>query len=244
MSGRRRRREEETPEEKQLPDDERPITPLRSADALRPNLSEATSPRAPSEAAATPRSHRSRTARVAPAGVGGGGGGGGSEVAAPAQTLGAEILASLPLQALLYYNAQYSLVWACAEAAVLARKLRGLGDVARIFHGVCYALWVACEPFRLYMGLGGNLGERVPHLTAFGLVTLFPQVPVALFFLVTAFSSGSPLPMDAAINVIPLFFLVPELVFCVVAVRRFARSQTASFYMQWQRQRSEESLEL
>jgi hypothetical protein len=44
-------------------------------------------------------------------------------------------------------------------------------------------LFLVSEPVRLALGYSGNLQEKVPFVAAFMLLTLFPGLPVCLYFM-------------------------------------------------------------
>lgn len=44
-------------------------------------------------------------------------------------------------------------------------------------------LFLIAEPARLALGYSGNLQEKVPFVAAFMLLTLFPGLPVCLYFM-------------------------------------------------------------
>jgi len=85
----------------------------------------------------------------------------------------------------------------------------------------------AGEVARLYFAHTGNLKERVPQMSAFLLITIFPQFPCVIFF---AFYQEFLLPFDKSIGFLMFFMLWIELVFGVVALQGLIRRQTAQFF--------------
>ena len=87
-------------------------------------------------------------------------------------------------------------------------------------------IWAAIEPARLYYGFSGNLRERVPELSTYLLISLFPQVPFVLYL---AYVQPVQFPVDPILGSFMLVFLVFEVVLGVRAVHTQITSQTAQF---------------
>ena len=141
-----------------------------------------------------------------------------------------EIAGSTSLQALLMYNSYYSIVyaflllingWWKAEYFDL-----GTSGFLRIL--IMVLAWSFFEYLRLHLGYRGNLCERVPQITAFFLLTLFPQFPLTLFFV---FFEQAVLPLDYFMGWFMLIFIVFELGLSVGVTRRFMAKQTAQFFL-------------
>jgi len=77
--------------------------------------------------------------------------------------------------------------------------------------------------------------EKDPTLGAFFLVTLMPQVPIIIYFLL----GQENLPMDYAVNIIMAIFLLPQIVISFIALRKLIKSQNTKYYLQTYRFREE-----
>ena len=95
-----------------------------------------------------------------------------------------EILASLPFQVLLFFNFNYSAAYGVALIYLTYIKCTtwAVHDLPRVMHFFFLSLWCCGEVMRLYFGYYGNLQEKVPHLAAFVLLTVFPAIPSTVYF--------------------------------------------------------------
>jgi len=156
-----------------------------------------------------------------------------------------EIVTSLPLQMLLYFNLQYSLMFFIMECIVFKWKIDNFtgphpaassstGSTSllltqdRILTIIFLFIFGMVEPFRLYLGYTGNLREKVPQLIAFVFLTLFPQIFPIGYFLI--FQKN--VPFDFAVNLLMLCFLVPEFFIGCWTTRKLLQSQSTKFYLQ------------
>jgi len=73
------------------------------------------------------------------------------------------VVSSLPLQKLLYFNVQYSIVYWVAQVALVVYKLAFLDvkDVTRYGTPAIVFAWTVAEIVRLRLGYVGNLREKV-----------------------------------------------------------------------------------
>jgi transmembrane protein 17 len=74
--------------------------------------------------------------------------------------------------------------------------------------------------------MSGNLKERVPELSTYILVTIFPQMP---FIIYLAYVQPVLFPADPILGSFMLVFLCVQVVFGLQTVRMLIRSQTARF---------------
>ena len=144
----------------------------------------------------------------------------------------APVHSSLPLQKALYYNAYYAPVYVLANVAITAYKLGSLecSSVARIALPLCVIIFTVTEAVRLQLGYAGNLRERVPELSAFWLLTLFPALLPVLYLTFIQRAVGDNLMIDLAIGIPMVALLLAELTFALQAARTFIRVQTRAFY--------------
>jgi len=97
--------------------------------------------------------------------------------------------------------------------------------------GIFYAalaLTSAVEVVRIYFGFTGNLNEKLPHIAGFCLVSVFPQIPLHIYF--SAFQPN-PTSLDIAILVVQWIFLALEIVCGLVTAARLVRYQTSKYYL-------------
>lgn len=105
-------------------------------------------------------------------------------------------------------------------------------------------LWVIIELVRLFYGYRGNLNERVPDLSSFLLISLFPQFPIVIFL---GYVQSIKYPIDSILGTIMIVFLVKSFsysyekvvmnlfvqvlgfIFGIQAMKQQIRSQTAQF---------------
>lgn len=132
-------------------------------------------------------------------------------------------LSSLNLQRCLFYNALFSLFFAVIIGSCSVQKLLYYNKRVSI-SVVC--IWAGIEPARLYYGISGNLRERVPELSTYLLISLFPQLPFVLYL---AYVQPVQFPSDPILGSFMLVFLLLELMTGVYAVQVQITSQTAQF---------------
>ena len=103
------------------------------------------------------------------------------------------------------------------------------------------------EAIRLYLGYRGNLQEKVridiqylaprwswlllqvPEMAGFWLLTLVIQTPLVLFLLIN--EGAVVLPLERAVHIPLLTFLLGEIGFGFWAIRIMTKSQTAKFHL-------------
>lgn len=154
----------------------------------------------------------------------------------PQRKLSPVVLASVPLQVLLFYNVFFWIAFVAALVPGLALRLgatstTAAASVTDIFVVAAAAVFALCEPLRIYLGYSGNLLESVPSAAAFALLTVFPQLPLWAFLLaIFVRSSPKPFPLGVAACIPVPVFLVPEFVLVVLSIRRLVRAQQESFF--------------
>jgi len=103
-----------------------------------------------------------------------------------------------------------------------------------------FIMMILFEAVRLYLAYVGNLGERVPELTGFWLLTLMVEVPLSTFLLAIVWipigSSSKQLqivyllPLQFALQIIHAMFVYMEVAFGLFALRVLARYQISRFH--------------
>jgi Predicted membrane protein len=120
------------------------------------------------------------------------------------------IVFSLPLQRLLHFNSYYSVFYAAAEIGLTVFKLTStvLDEKMKYSLPVLVAIFVLSELARLPLGYTGNLREKVSELSAFWLLSLFPQLPLVAYLTIGQIYTGGFLPLDLAAGICLLAMLV------------------------------------
>jgi len=132
-------------------------------------------------------------------------------------------LSNLRLQIALFFNALFSLLFAVVIGACSVNKIMYFNKRVSISVVV---VWVCFEPLRIFYGMSGNLKERVPELSTYILMTIFPQMP---FIIYLAYVQPVLFPVDPILGSFMLVFLVVQVIFGLQTVRVLIRSQTARF---------------
>ncbi|KAM6112031.1 LOW QUALITY PROTEIN: transmembrane protein 17B-like [Pterocles gutturalis] len=140
-----------------------------------------------------------------------------------------EVLASLPLQMLLYFNVYYFPVWFLAEGLMLQLKYHLLPQHYQ-FLLVAAFLILSLAGLRLYLGYVGNLQEKVPELAVFLLLSFLIQLPLLLFLLTD--SQVIHLPLEMAVHSLLLAFLVTEITAAFLALKTMTKRLAAQFFLQ------------
>ncbi|KAG5178840.1 hypothetical protein JKP88DRAFT_153784, partial [Tribonema minus] len=141
-----------------------------------------------------------------------------------------ETSSSLPAQVLMYFNVMFSIIYFIMEGSLVIMKMSQYvfdSPLQRIVCAPAFMIWALVEVFRLYFGYSGNIEEMVPQMTAFVLMTVFPQSLVVLYL--TTFQEFV-FPADAAMGGTMLALLAAETVAGAGAVRSIARKRTAQFH--------------
>ncbi|CAN0227375.1 unnamed protein product, partial [Hapterophycus canaliculatus] len=87
--------------------------------------------------------------------------------------------------------------------------------------------WAIAEVYRLYFGWKGNIKEMVPHMCAFLLTTIFPQM-FCLAFL--ALFQEHRFPVDPIIGAISIGFLTLEVLVGYNGIKAIINKRTAQFF--------------
>ncbi|CAB0042264.1 unnamed protein product [Trichogramma brassicae] len=98
------------------------------------------------------------------------------------------------------------------------------------FVSVAVSLTVVClECTRLYLGYLGNLGERIPELASFWLISTLLQLPLELFLVFDR--NSTYLPNERIANSVALAFLAVEIVTGTIVLKISADHHAKRFYM-------------
>ncbi|GAB0196728.1 transmembrane protein 17B-like [Grus japonensis] len=140
-----------------------------------------------------------------------------------------EVLASLPLQMMLYFNVYYFPVWCLAEGMMLQLKFHLLPRHYQFLLVAAFLILSLAEGSRLYLGYVGNLQEKVPELAGFLLLSCLIQLPLLLFLLMD--SHVIHLPLEMAMHSLSLAFLLAEIAAAFLALKTMTKLLAAQFYL-------------
>ncbi|MGH0172548.1 UNVERIFIED_CONTAM: hypothetical protein FKN15_063641 [Acipenser sinensis] len=140
-----------------------------------------------------------------------------------------EMVSHLPLQMLLYFNTYYFPFWWISEVLMLELKYCLLPGYYQSLLVTGMVIITLTEGLRLYLGYVGNLKEKVPELAGFWLLTFLFQLPILLFFLTD--EAIIILPLERAVHVIYLLFLLSEVLAAFLALKVMTRKLTLQFHL-------------
>jgi hypothetical protein len=132
-------------------------------------------------------------------------------------------IASLPLQIALYYNIPVSVIFAAVVGSCSVQKLLFYDRIVSIS---VLVIWSFVEPFRLFLGIRGNVRDKVPDTATYLLMSVFPQFPIVLYL---SYLQPVLFPADPVLGSFMLTFIVLEFVFGVILVRKQIKLQTTDF---------------
>ncbi|CAM9230436.1 unnamed protein product [Scytosiphon promiscuus] len=141
-----------------------------------------------------------------------------------------EISSSLSLQILIYYNGLFSIVYFILEGGLIIEKLYNYkfeSELQRTVLAPIFVGWAIAEVHRLYFGCKGNIKEMVPHMCAFLLTTIFPQMFCLTF---VAFFQEHLFPVDPIIGAISIGFLALEMLVGYIGIKAIINKRTAQFF--------------
>lgn len=140
-----------------------------------------------------------------------------------------ESFSNLWLQICLMQNGLFSLALGAIELILVVTKLQNfeIDTFRKVLTPLVFVVWAIAEVFRLWFGYAGNVQEKVPQLSAFILVTVFPQVPCLVYL---TFAQAILLPADLLFGCLQLAFCGIELYLCYGAVRVLVARQSANFF--------------
>ncbi|XP_050432456.1 transmembrane protein 17B-like [Adelges cooleyi] len=137
-----------------------------------------------------------------------------------------EIVSSLPLQMSLHFNVIYFPFWLCTFVSLIWFKLGCLNILVQTILVVTLFLICSLECARLYLGIQGNLKEKIPDLAAFWMFSLILQLPLQMVFL--ALNTD---PVEMAVQGIMCAMLLAQLVFGFAVLRDMAKHHKLRFHI-------------
>jgi transmembrane protein 17 len=151
-----------------------------------------------------------------------------------------EISSSITFAALIYLHLFFSFVYFLANLAIVSEKVSNYkfnSNLQEVLLLPTYTIWCAGEVSRFYFAYTGNLKERVPQMSAFLLMTIFPQLPTVIYL---AFYQEYIFPFDEAAGALMFAMLIIELVVGYVTLHTLIQRQTAQFYRLCQEEEDKE----
>ncbi|XP_009082078.1 PREDICTED: transmembrane protein 17B-like [Acanthisitta chloris] len=140
-----------------------------------------------------------------------------------------EVLSSLPLQVMLYFNVYYFPVWCLTEGMMLQLKYHLLPWHYQFLLVTAFLILSLAEVSRLYLGYMGNLQEKVPELAGFLLLSFLIQLPLLLFLLMD--KEVIHLPLEIIMHCLFLTFLLAEIVAAFLALKTMTKQLAAQFHL-------------
>ena len=138
-----------------------------------------------------------------------------------------EISSYLPLQVLVFYHWYYSFLMFFLLAALFGYKAIYL-ETTQYYDIIIIVVWLLADVIRLYYAFLGNTNENFSELIAFVIVSVFFAAPLLAYqFIVFKIA----FPLDRALGIIQGIFLVFEVIFGIVAIRKLVKNQTAIFFL-------------
>mmetsp|Transcript_28316 Transcript_28316/g.42680 ORF Transcript_28316/g.42680 Transcript_28316/m.42680 type:complete len:155 (+) Transcript_28316:169-633(+) len=135
----------------------------------------------------------------------------------------------LPLAILIHHNFFFSLIYAVLVGVSSFKKWRDFNSTDSLNSSLLlpvYWTWVVVEASRLYSGQKGVLLDKVPELTAFFLLSFFPQSFIVLYM---GFLQESILVWDRWMNVIMVAALFMEVGLTLRLLRSMSTNKTDSY---------------
>eukprot|EP00762_Andalucia_godoyi_P002542 ANDGO_02721.mRNA.1 transmembrane protein 17 len=146
-----------------------------------------------------------------------------------------EINSSVNFQLLMYMHSYYCAMMIVLSIFTIAWRSRyyswPLWQDA--LHSLLFAIWCIAEIGRLYLGFTGNLGERVPSMVGFVLLSVFPQILTYVYLTVIQFDMT---PLDRAMIQLSWAFWVAEVIWGYRTVRKLLRCQSAKYYLHFDKE--------
>ncbi|XP_043385703.1 transmembrane protein 17B-like [Chelonia mydas] len=142
---------------------------------------------------------------------------------------GHEVLSSLPLQMMLFFNVFYFPFWCLSEGIMLALKYSLLPCYYQFLLVAVFLILALADGLRLYLGYIGNLQEKVPELAGFLLLSFLIQLPLLLFLLTDEHIIR--LPLETAVHIIYLVFLASEITAAFFGLKVMTRQLATQFYL-------------
>ncbi|GBG28061.1 Transmembrane protein 17 [Hondaea fermentalgiana] len=135
---------------------------------------------------------------------------------------------SAALQVCLQFNVYMSAIFLVLQSLALTEKLRTfeLDVFGKVLAPLTFGVWCASEVFRLWFGFTGNLQEKLPQMSVFLLLSLFPQLPCLLYLMNL---QDLQFPVERILGGFMFTFTGVELVMGYHAMQALVKKQTTSY---------------
>merc|ERR1711953_1412726 len=140
--------------------------------------------------------------------------------------LGNQVVSSLALQLVLYFNVVYFPFWLSVTIMVITIKYHLLNYLYKFVLVTILVAVIIIELVRLYLGY---LTEKVPELAGFWLLTILLQLPLQGFLLLN--TDLILVPIDTAVGSVMMALIISELVTGFLALRQITRHQANKFHL-------------
>ncbi len=144
--------------------------------------------------------------------------------------LSPKIQSSLVLAVLLKISSSLFVVYSIISFLFVLDKVNNFSYKSDIQHDVIvpfYVVWFVVEVIRLQLGGKGNCQESVSKLAASMLLTVFPQIPVSIYF---GYYQEIIFPADTLFATVFIHLLIIQVVVSFLTLRRLIRDKTRRFY--------------
>ncbi|EAN78388.1 putative membrane protein, putative [Trypanosoma equiperdum] len=137
---------------------------------------------------------------------------------------------SATLGGLTMVNTAYSFLFAFPVAVVslVVRWHKKLTLNQRALCVTCLVVWTLVDVLRLHLGYSGNRKQYVPSLIGFFVMTLLPQLPLAIAYNLAWPHLSS---LDYATSTVMIMLLVAEIVFSLRVIVRLIRNNRIDYYV-------------
>ncbi|EGD80473.1 hypothetical protein PTSG_11115 [Salpingoeca rosetta] len=131
---------------------------------------------------------------------------------------------SAHLQACIYYQSCFDVVWGLF--AIITTAMRPGGLSGQMVRAIIYFLLLSLEVVRLLLGNAGNKREKVLLLVAFELLTFVQSTIIWVVVFVY-----EPRPLEYGGNILFVTFILVEFVVCFPALSAINREEVSRFAM-------------
>ena len=138
-----------------------------------------------------------------------------------------EMSSYLPLQIFVYYHWFYCIFMFFLLAAMFGYKMIYFSYSSRS-DIIIIIIWELAEILRLYFAFTGNVNENFPELVAFLILTFVFSTPLLVIQFVTF---PIVFPLERALDIVQAIFLIFEMVFGIIAIKKLVKNQTAIFFL-------------
>ena len=154
------------------------------------------------------------------------------------QQKGGEVISSLPLQVLLFFNLSFTMLWCigmvgCALYKASVSMSSSWTYAWAVVAGVPVTALV--DVYRVWVvGYAGNLMERIPELSGMVILSVVPCGAVSLYFVAVQRMFTATLAVEYCLCGVHLLMVFGELVFAWRVAKDIISAQAQSFFLTMQ----------